>query len=85
MRRKPVPKLRGVGGEIEANLPHLLHNRPPGALVAAEAAGRHLLPLPGAARDRPQQQVGHVDGDRLRQAREAGGVVADAARVARCC
>lgn len=83
MRREPVSQLAGVSRQVQRHLLQLLHHQPSCSLVAAELSTRQLLPLADAADDGPHQQVGHVDRDRLRQARELGGVGSDRAAIAR--
>lgn len=81
-RREPVPQLARVRGQIERHLLELFDHHPPRPLVAAKLPVHELFPLPHAADNCPEQQVRHVDGDGLREAREFGRVRADGARVA---
>lgn len=82
VRREAVPQLAGVRGEIKSHLLKLVDHHPARALVAAKLAIGELLPLAHAADDGPHQQVGHVNGNRLRQAGELGRVGTDSACVA---
>lgn len=82
MWRQPVPQLTGIRRQIDAHLLELVDHEAGGRLVAAELAPHEALALAGAADDGPQEQVRHVDGDGLRQAREARRVRPDHARVA---
>jgi len=82
MRRKPIPQLTRIRSQIQRHLLQLFHHHAPRAFVAAELPRGELLALPDAADDGPEEQVGHVDGDGLGEAREFGGVGADGACVA---
>lgn len=82
VRREPVSQLARVSRQVDVHLLQLVRQHAGGRLVAAELAAHEPLPLLGAAYDRPHQEVRHVDGHRLRQARELGRVAADDARVA---
>ncbi len=83
MRRESVSELTGIRRQVEDNLLELIHHHPARALVAAKLSTvGELLTLAHAADDGPHEQVGHIDGHRLRQRRELGGVRADLAGVA---
>lgn len=82
VRREAVPQLAGVGGQVDGDLLQLVGQHARRRLVARELPVHQALPLLLAADDSPHQQVRHVDGDRLRQPGELGGVVADRAGVA---
>lgn len=82
VRRQAVAQLAGVGSEVDADLLELVDHLAGCRLVAAELARLKPFPLLAAADDGPHEQVGHVDGHRLRQRRESGRVGPDHARVA---
>jgi hypothetical protein len=82
MRREAVAQLARVRGQIDAHLLELSGKHTGRGLVAAELPAYETVALARAAHDGPQQQVGHVDGNGLRQAREFSCVVADEAGVA---
>lgn len=55
VRREAVPQLRGVRGEVERHLLHLLNHHAASALVATELAAGELVALARAADDGPHQ------------------------------
>lgn len=82
MRRQPVPQLAGIRRQVHRDLLQSCKHLARRAGVADELAGKQPLTLPRAADDCPQEQVGHVDGYRLRQARKLGRVGPDLGGVA---
>lgn len=82
VRRKPIPQLARIRSQIQRHLLQPLHHHPPRALVTAKLPHRELLALSYAADDGPQEQIRHINGYRLREASESGGVGTDGACVA---
>lgn len=82
VRREPVLELARVRREVHAQLAQLEDHHAHGPVVAAELARRQLLALPHAARNRPEQQVGHIGRHRLAETREPRCRVADLVGVA---
>lgn len=77
MWRESVSQLTCVRGQVNAHLLETFNQHASRRLVTTELTMRQPLPLLGAADNGPHQQVGHVDGHRLRQAGEPGRVAAD--------
>lgn len=82
MRRQAIAQLARIRRQVNTHLLEFVDHLAGRRLVAAELARDEALALLGAADDRPHEQVGHVDGHRLRQRRELGCVRPDHARVA---
>lgn len=66
MRWEPVLQLTGVRRQVHADLLEIIHHDAPRSLIAAILSAQQPLPLVHAARDCPHQQVGHINGHRLR-------------------
>ena len=82
MRRQPVPQLTRISSQINSDLLQPRQHLARGTGIADELAGKQPLALPRAADDGPHDEVGHVDGHGLGQARKLGCIGPDLGRVA---